>query len=335
MPASTSENSSGFFGFLRNLFHKWSGSFLTNAENEANAFNAAEAQKQRDWQENLSNTAYQRQVSDMHAAGINPMMAVSSGSGASVPSGAAASSVSPGSGGLDLGSVLQFVLGLKSFGLSRALTMQQIDNLKAQERNTNADTDKKVSETKGNEISNSFAEQTFAARKESFSLQNDLTRSKRKELYKQIDLMDSEITRNIEQAHSEQEKQSLYVQQAVLASREAENIVLMRPYEQLYKSAQTEYEKAAAKAALVSAAYSQGLLDNHVIEKSIEVSDANISVDQARAELDRINGLIAKGDRTALGKELNWFDRSNLWADYVADCLLKLVDSVPVSFVVK
>lgn len=52
-------------------------------------FNAAEAQKDRDWQEHMSNTAYQRQIEDMHAAGINPAM-VGGGSGASTPSGAAA-----------------------------------------------------------------------------------------------------------------------------------------------------------------------------------------------------------------------------------------------------
>lgn len=58
---------------------------------QQNSFNALEAQKNRDWQENLSNTAYQRAVSDMKKAGINPILAYQQG-GASSPSGSSASS---------------------------------------------------------------------------------------------------------------------------------------------------------------------------------------------------------------------------------------------------
>lgn len=82
---------------------------LTGAEQEANAFTASEAQKQRDWEEQMSNTAYQRQVKDMQAAGVNPAMAMSAG-GASTPSGASASSVSPGASGLSFADIMQAIL---------------------------------------------------------------------------------------------------------------------------------------------------------------------------------------------------------------------------------
>ncbi len=55
-------------------------------------FNAQEAQKNRDWQEMMSNTAHQREVDDLIKAGLNPVL--SANSGASVGSGAQASGVS-------------------------------------------------------------------------------------------------------------------------------------------------------------------------------------------------------------------------------------------------
>lgn len=53
-------------------------------------YNSAEAIQQRNYESEMSNTAYQRAVQDMEQAGLNPVLAMSAGQ-ASTPSGASAS----------------------------------------------------------------------------------------------------------------------------------------------------------------------------------------------------------------------------------------------------
>jgi len=68
------------------------GQFNQSSARETSEFNAKEAKINRKFQKNMSNTAHQRQVKDLRAAGLNPILSAKYG-GASSPTGNAASGV--------------------------------------------------------------------------------------------------------------------------------------------------------------------------------------------------------------------------------------------------
>ena len=83
-------------GFMQNQYNQREAARANAAQEQLlaqqNAYNSAEAEKQRQWEAEMSNTAYQRARKDMEAAGINPILLGGGAESASTPSGAAAGS---------------------------------------------------------------------------------------------------------------------------------------------------------------------------------------------------------------------------------------------------
>lgn len=116
-------------------------------QQETEAFNSSQADINRQFQEQMSSTAYQRASKDMQAAGLNPMMMFGSGSSASTPSGSVASVGTPTvptsqktSPLAQLGQAASQMIGTAVQAKTLDKMTDEIANLKATQANIAADT---------------------------------------------------------------------------------------------------------------------------------------------------------------------------------------------------
>lgn len=128
------------FPFLPIAIAAWSAGLSKIGQDQANDENAEQAQLNRDFQERMSNTQYQRARKDLEAAGYNPMLAVANGGAGNVSGSSAASMQNALSGAAQATSAIPNTLIQKA----------QVDNISAQ-------TDKTRAETQGQLIDNTFA----------------------------------------------------------------------------------------------------------------------------------------------------------------------------------
>lgn len=244
---------------LADLFAKWTGNGLTTAQKAANALNVAEAERQRQYEERLSNTQYQRGISDMQAAGLNPgMMYGGNASPASTPSGAAGSAVPA-----DNGMTFQDLLGLLSFPMQMAQMKANVDN-------TVAATKKVSSETSLNDVELQWRERTLDARVLSAELLNRHTDAEIKQIEDSRSLIMANMKESIARTQNEHERTFLIRAEKALQDANAKQILALLPYNKLLLEAQTLDQKASALSSYVHAMYEQRLIDRGFIEQQID-----------------------------------------------------------------
>lgn len=122
------------------------GTYMTNQANmkmqsDTNDANRQLAWGQQDFQERMSNTAHQREVKDLQAAGLNPTLSAG-GNGSSTPSGASATMVAPK---IEMPDIMTPIFQ----GMTLAQNQQKLDNETAK---TAADVANKTSSTDLNKV---------------------------------------------------------------------------------------------------------------------------------------------------------------------------------------
>lgn len=225
---------------------------------EQNIFNKYEAQRAREWNQQMDSTKYQRTVADMRAAGVNPALAMQGGVSTQAASNATASAANVGPAQIDLSQVAQLAMQSKQLQIQDKLANAEI-------RVKNADADLKEKDAKVRDDYNNLMMQGM-------KVSNDLNETQINQIRANIGKIGEEVELLKKQAATEEERKYLTMAETALrksmerkTDQEIKNMVALLPFQEALMSAQTEQAKASAAAQLVHAAYEQGLIDSGYI----------------------------------------------------------------------
>lgn len=315
--AGESANDVGNQNLLGNYMAKMTGSRLTDAEREANEWNRQEVLSAWNRQMEADNTKYQRQVADMQAAGLNPMLAT--GISASSPSAAVASGVSPSSAAFGLDSILNILR------LSGDLKNQkkQRDLLEAQARDTNAS-------AQGKEIENKYKDQLQSLVIQGMNDSHEMSVEQRKAVKQSITESEHRVDKLIAETKSEEYKQQLMFADTVLKYANVQEIQSLLPLKQELMRTEAGKNRAEIGWMAVQTLYQQGLIDNGFVESTCREAAAKAGIAEGNEAISDI--------QTALrtGKTPKFVGNTDSFVHFVAACGVTLLDMInPVKLIAK
>ena len=230
---------------------------------EQNIFNQYEAQRAREWNQQMDSTKYQRTVADMRAAGVNPALAMQGGVTTQASSNATASAANVGPAQIDLSQVAQLAMQSKQLQIQDKLADAEV-------RLKNADADLKEKDAKVRDDYNNLM-------MEGMKISNNLNESQISQIRANIGKIGEEVELLKKQAATEEERRYLTMAETSLrrtmerkTDQDIKNMVALLPFQQALMSAQTEQAKANAAAQLVHASYEQGLIDYGYIGELVQ-----------------------------------------------------------------
>ena len=296
--------------FLMALLNQYASmdnrNYSEKVRREQNIFNQYEAQRAREWNQQMDSTKYQRTVADMRAAGVNPALAMQGGVTTQASSNATAQAANVPAPQLDLSQVAQLALQEKQLRIQEKL-------VDAQARKANA-------EAGLSEIDQQYRASYNEILQNGMKLSNGLTAQNIEQVRANIGKIDQEVELLKKQAKTEEEKAALtlaqrYVQESLKnkTDQEIRNMVALLPFQQALMSAQTDAAKASAAASFAEAAYKHGLIDSGYIDGMVREFNANASKSEQESLAREIENNLKTG---------NWF-RNDTWSGKLGNTVLQ------------
>lgn len=327
----------GFLDFFSNIFTKWSGTGMTDAEKDAADYNTQvgrenmELEKQMQIEIFNQTQSYQAQVRNMQAAGLNPALMFNGGASQSSVSGPSAqagtATASPSGEFPNILGLVKTIMGASQLKSENKLRESQSEKNIADANAANAAAGKSRTETAILEIDKRWAEvrnriytnEGLSRIKKNLS---DITVNNGR-----IRLMDSEVSLNFKDIKLKDSQILVNEADAVLKGLDAVKARKLLPYAVEYyradimlKNAQTEQAKSSAASlhanALVSMAEAmikEGLVSGGYVRKFLDNLDADTLEKSGLAKLHTAQtGLTEQQTATSAATER----AQNAQADY-------------------